>query len=149
MIFRSTISAVLLFTSSLAMADSPEETVSAYFDGFNGGRAAAEMIERYWHPEVTIVMADGVLQFAAHDETAAWLEGLQEEIKSQGWRRSEILERRVCALSPTNALYSVRFKRVFESGEEFFSGGVYLMLRTDRWRIAGLVFAGADSILDC
>jgi hypothetical protein len=132
-----------------ANAQEPAADVQEYLDAFNRDSPAEELIASYWHVPASIVTPDDVLVFSKARGVAEWLGRIQDDIRRDGWVRTDVIERGVCQLSDTNALFSMRFKRVFADGTETVSGGVYALIKTDRWRIAGLVFAGPDSLIAC
>lgn len=130
-------------------SDDVSNAVARYFDDFNRGLAASELVNAHWHPEASLYAPGGVVLFNDHQDTGNWLEALQAQIADDGWVRSEILDSSVCILGDTLALYSMKFKRVFSDGRESIGGGTYTLFKSDKWRIASLTVINPDGLMRC
>jgi hypothetical protein len=140
---------LLLLCGVTSASDEVEKTVKSYFAAFNESKSAEDLVGEYWNPVAMIVMPNEVLKFDSHQDSERWMAAMQSEIGKAGWLRSEFMETSTCQLSNSVALFSFRFKRVFENGSEVASGGTYTLIKSDRWRIMTLIVAEPKELVSC
>lgn len=136
-------------TATVQGSDEVSTAIDHYFEDFNRGMPALELVHAHWHPESVVFTSDAVKIFDGYKESASWVQEIQVSIAEDGWVRSEVVESAVCNLGDTLALYSMKFKRVFSDGREIISGGTYTLAKSDRWRIASVIFANPDDLVRC
>lgn len=141
----------MLLSSAMAVGadEGPEARVSAYLDDFNDQASAAELASRHWQPPVTVYTGGSMLLLADESEVEFWLAGIQATIAKEGWKQSETLEGRVCRTGGETALYALRFLRHFSDGRSTPGAGVYILIRQDQWRIAGVILTEPEVSLTC
>lgn len=140
---------LLLLCVATKASDEVAAAVEAYITDFNKGLSAEYVVKKHWNPQALIVTPTEVLNFSYYQDAEEWLAGIQTEIKKAGWLRSEFIETSTCRLSDTVALYSFRFRRIFEGGAESVSGGTYTLFKSDRWRITTLIFVEPPELVNC
>jgi len=138
---QKTILAILLFTTSVAVADDQSEAeakVREYFDVFNS-QDVERIVETVYSVPVHIGNSSGHRAYVTEHDARSGLTTLFGQIEDQGWVRSVISEVKPCSIANGLVFAEVTYTRQKSDGSAIAPGtrrNVYVLQNlSGGWRI--------------
>ena len=118
-----------------------------YFNDFSNLNLQA--IVSYFHHPCTFIVPQGVFVFSSASEVEGFWRPRFEDLKTQGFGRTERAEAHIKVLSDDTAMASGKAIRYTEEGLELEQRGATFALRKsdDGWKIVTLIHHSPDNVI--
>ena len=124
-----------------------DQLFANYFSDFSNLDLKA--IVSYFHNPCTFIVPQGVFVFSSASEVEGFWRPRFEDLKTQGFGRTERAEAHIKVLSDDTAMFSGKAIRYTEEGLELEQRGATFALRKsdDGWKIVTLIHHSPDNVI--
>ena len=140
---------LVLICEQATYAAAPDEFMTRYIEAFNEGAPAEVMVQQYFKAPVTLYMPDEIRVLESDSAVADWLQEVSDALSDAGWVGTEITETAMCHANSRMIIYGVQFVRHFNHRISRESAAGYILINSDGWQIAGVLFADPNVLLGC